>query len=128
MYKCVYYLFLAIECITPKKLNGTCINLKDCMLLKNLLVTQRQNITVATFLKKSRCGYEGKFPKVCCPSNTTIPETSKSNNSTKTLRSVDSSIYDIVSYSKFPSQKSCGHSNSSRIRIVGGNQAELGRY
>lgn len=112
------------ECITPKKLNGTCINLKDCQLLKHLLETQRSNETIVAFLRKSRCGYEGKFPKVCCPSVTS--NTSKSDNTTKTIRSVDSSEYDIVSYSKFPSQKTCGRSNSSRIRIVGGNRAELG--
>lgn len=114
-------LFLVTECTTPKKLTGNCINLKDCKLLRNLLETQRTNETIANFLRKSRCGYEGKFPKVCCPI-----DIAKSDNSTKTSRSVDSSEYDIISYSKFPSQKTCGRTNSTRIRIVGGNRAELG--
>jgi len=77
------------------------------------------------------CGYEGKDPKVCCPlpNEPTLPtyttETSQgtTNHNSDTL---GSAIYETVSSIKLPSQKTCGRSNSSHIRIVGGNPAELG--
>lgn len=121
-------LFMVLECFTPNDLNGSCINIKSCPPLRTLLETQRTNSTVVTFLRNSMCGYEGKDPKVCCPL-----DNEPSNNPDTTQRittsrpdSSGSTVYETVTSIKLPSQKTCGRSNSSHVRIVGGNPAELG--
>ncbi|CAH1710302.1 venom protease [Aphis gossypii] len=118
------------ECFTPNDLNGSCINIKSCPPLRTLLETQRTNSTVVTFLRNSMCGYEGKDPKVCCPL-----DNEPSNNPDTTQRittsrpdSSGSTVYETVTSIKLPSQKTCGRSNSSHVRIVGGNPAELGAW
>lgn len=117
-----------LECFTPNDLNGNCINIKRCPKLRSLLETQRQNASIATFLRNSMCGYEGKDPKVCCPLENepnTYTETSQ-RITTQKPDSTGSAVYETVTSIKLPSQKTCGRTNSSHVRIVGGNPAELG--
>jgi len=76
------------------------------------------------------CGYEGRDPKVCCPLDnepTTYTDTTQRITTQKT-DSAGSAVYETVTSIKLPSQKTCGRTNSSHVRIVGGNPAELGRY
>uniref|UniRef100_A0A2S2Q5Y0 CLIP domain-containing serine protease n=1 Tax=Sipha flava TaxID=143950 RepID=A0A2S2Q5Y0_9HEMI len=126
-------IFLFLECFTPNDLNGVCINIKRCPSLLMLLENQRKNSTIAAFLRNSMCGYEGRDPKVCCaldsetnnnpsqnippPTTTVRPNTSFGSDNVETVKS-----------SKLPSQSTCGKSNSSHIRIVGGIPADLGAW
>lgn len=80
------------------------------------------------------CGYEGRDPKVCCPlenESFNNPETTQSTTTqrmtTQRPNSSGSTGYETVSSIKLPSQQTCGRTNASHIRIVGGNPAELGR-
>lgn len=93
-----------------------------------MLETQRNNATVVAFLRKSMCGYEGRDPKVCCPLSdeyTNIPSTTESSPTQKTGH-VGSSGYETIKSPKLPSQKTCGRSNTTHVRVVGGQPAELG--
>lgn len=96
-----------------------------------MLETQRSNATVVAYLRKSMCGYDGKDPKVCCrlnDKNTNTPQPLVSQPSTVKLVSLGSSGYETVKSQKLPSQKMCGRTNSTHIRVIGGQPSELGRY
>lgn len=138
-----------IECFTPNDENGVCINILRCPVLRRMLETQRQNSTVVTFLRNSACGYEGRNPKVCCPLDN---EPTRPTNNHQTLETTTSRLggsnsnrpnnrpntgssnnnnnnnyNENVSSIKLPSQSTCGKTNTSHIRIVGGNPADLGK-
>lgn len=62
-------------CITPLSTPGTCINIKNCELLVNILKRPRPlSQNMLDFLRDSQCGFEDSTPKVCCPNQGTIPE------------------------------------------------------
>lgn len=91
--------------------------MKRCPSLSSLLLNQRKNITVKDSLRSSHCGYEGIYPKVCCPLN---------NNTTRIIPQKDryeSNGYETVLSSKLPSQKTCGRINQNITKtITDGNQ------
>lgn len=130
------------ECFTPNDLNGECINIRQCPPLLTLLDTQRKNATVAAFLRQSSCGYVGRDPKVCCPLDDEPTSTTEhyvnSNPVTRPNRPVtgpaqlgndnNNNNYNTVTSNKLPSQSTCGQTNTSHIRIVGGNPADLGAW
>ncbi|KAG7204079.1 hypothetical protein KM043_001930 [Ampulex compressa] len=74
------------SCITPLKTSGTCINIRNCQPLVNILRRARPlSQQSLEFLRNSQCGFEGTYPKVCCedqipgtvledPAPTTIPD------------------------------------------------------
>ncbi|XP_011701245.1 PREDICTED: venom protease-like [Wasmannia auropunctata] len=89
-------------CRNPQGYVGTCINIKSCTSLFNLLKLNKENPQVLEFLRASICGYEGNDPKVCCPSS--------------------KSEYGPL----YPPE--CGFSNVIPQRIVGGTPAPLGAW
>lgn len=102
-------------------------------MLLSLLNNQRKNDTVKALLRNSFCGYEKKDPKVCCPlenEEVSVPSNQPGYENTErpkiTQKPVDQSDYETVSSSKLPSQSTCGRTNVSHERIVGGIPAELG--
>ncbi|XP_017888028.2 venom serine protease Bi-VSP-like [Ceratina calcarata] len=101
----ISFLKLAIsqECMTPTQVAGTCIDIKNCQPLLELL--RREGAKAADFAKKFICRIEGKNPIVCCPG--------KSGGST------ERNLYGPL----LPPQ--CGFSNVFRPRIVGGMPAKL---
>jgi len=79
--------------------------------------------SVLVFLKKSFCGFEGRNTKVCCAlENQVEPATQNSPNVVGLIGTTNNGLS-----SKLPLQTTCGISNVTRIRIIGGNPAELGR-
>ncbi|PSN55476.1 Venom serine protease Bi-VSP [Blattella germanica] len=67
----VSFLLVAIigadgACKTPRGQEGTCINIKQCPELIDMLRNQRNKPGIADFLRASACGFEGRDPKVCC--------------------------------------------------------------
>ncbi|XP_050544569.1 venom protease-like [Daktulosphaira vitifoliae] len=130
------------DCFTPNDENGVCVNIKRCPHLLNLLESQRRNSTVVAFLRNSMCGYEGRDPKVCCGldnenANNNVNMNSNNGNddnfgsSTRptrpgtTQRPTTSSYSETVISSKLPLLNSCGRSNATQNRIVGGQPADL---
>lgn len=65
-----------------------------------------KNQSIINLLSKSFCGYEGAYPKVCCPLT---------------------SDYVTVWSSKLPSGQTCGISLVTKVKIFGGTPAELGK-
>jgi len=76
--------------------------------------------SVLVYLKKSFCGFEGRNTKVCC---------ALESNVTPTKPNVEQQTGNIgLGFKlKIPSETTCGISNVTRIRIIGGNPAELGK-
>ncbi|XP_026805755.1 uncharacterized protein LOC113548864 [Rhopalosiphum maidis] len=112
------------ECNTPNFEKGVCINIKSCPKLLTLLENQRHMPPVLVFLKKSFCGFEGTNTKVCCAlENISTPVPSRIEENRTTTKGTVSDLR-----SKLPSQTTCGISNVTRIRIIGGNPSELGAW
>lgn len=120
---------MLLDCFTPSDSNGYCINLKRCPRLRILVETQRQNATVVAYLRSSFCGYEGKDVKVCCPLENEQTSTTEYVHTDRTTRGQTSNIgtrQPIVDSPKLPSINTCGKTNTSQNRIVGGHPADLG--
>ncbi|KAE9537839.1 hypothetical protein AGLY_005811 [Aphis glycines] len=109
------------ECNTPNFEKGICVDIKRCPKLLTLLENQRHVPSVLVYLKKSFCGFEGRNTKVCC---------ALENNVTPTKPNVQQQTGNIgLGFKlKIPSETTCGISNVTRIRIIGGNPAELGSW
>ncbi|VVC37366.1 Hypothetical protein CINCED_3A008244 [Cinara cedri] len=125
------------ECLTPLHDIGVCINIKGCPLLLSLFENERDNESVVLFLKKSFCGHENRFPKVCCPLenddifirtlvddilDTPAVFSLSRENSTSSEYNRTASVSPV----KLPSSDQCGRSNVTLSRIKGGINAELG--
>lgn len=88
---------------------------------------QRQNSTVTDFLRNSLCGYEGKYPKVCCELDSQPTDNSPSTTTTaRAVVSLRSDNVETVKSTKLPSQSTCGKSDNPHDRVVGGVPAILG--
>lgn len=115
-------MFYDIECFTPNDLNGVCINIKTCPLLRSLLQNGITNDTVKSFIRNSSCGFEGRVPKVCCPLDIESISTSTIKNyqmiTTHKTVNFASSGYETVSSTKLPSQNTCGRNNQTSKRIL----------
>lgn len=85
-----------------------------------LFENPQKNSTIAEFLHNSKCGYEGNDPKLCCALGN--EPSSASNQTTPPPTTTERINYSI----KLPSLSTCGRSNSSHTRIVGGSPADLG--
>lgn len=107
--------FSTISCTTPLGEAGTCIGIRQCQSLLNILLTQGN--AAGNFLRSSVCGYEGFDPRVCCPGN---PETSSEPSGP--YETIESSSYGPL----YPDQ--CGFSNTTHTRVVGGIPAKLGAW
>ncbi|XP_058796722.1 melanization protease 1-like [Phymastichus coffea] len=58
-----------IRCTMPNQQLGTCINIRRCPSMLDMLQTRPLTPQITDFLRKSQCGYEGSNPKVCCKYN-----------------------------------------------------------
>jgi transmembrane serine protease 9 len=97
-----------------------CLNIKQCPSLLNLLRQQLDIAGVADFLRASACGYEGRDPKVCCPSVATGTTGPPPENNTRAP---------VTEYVRLPDLSECGivGPGVEDRRIVGGYPAELGK-
>lgn len=113
-------------CQNPQGQPGTCINIRNCAVLLNLLQTESQNPQVVNFLRSSVCGFEGRNPRVCCPTGINGGNTDDSGNAGNNLEGDQGrgEITNTVYGPLYPPD--CGFSNVSLRRIVGGEPAALG--
>ncbi|XP_020292830.1 venom protease-like [Pseudomyrmex gracilis] len=117
------------ECENPEGLIGTCINIKTCPVLLNLLKSNAQDPSVRNFLRSSLCGFEGKDPKVCCPTgrNDENIDSNTGNNNGNADGDRDRKEITNTRYGPlYPPQ--CGYSNVTFHRVVGGEPASLGSW
>jgi len=114
-------------CQNSRRQLGTCINIRNCSILLNLLQSSSQDPTVGNFLRSSVCGYEGKDPRVCCPSDTGDGNTDGIGNTDSNVND-DRGRKEIMNTAYGPLYPpDCGSSNVSLRRIVGGQPASLGK-
>jgi len=114
------FLFSSTECNTPNFEKGVCIDVKSCPKLLNLIENQRHVPSVLDFLRKSICGFEGKIRKMCCAlesNETTVPPRVE-----VATENTDSDLK-----LRIPLETTCGISNVTRVKIIGGSPSELGK-
>nr|XP_015836792.1 PREDICTED: uncharacterized protein LOC661375 [Tribolium castaneum] len=95
---------VVIACTTPKGEQGDCRSLNHCQPLRSILERRPMSQEDNKYLINSICGYEGLWPKMCCPSNTFI----------------------VPKKPLLPDKDQCGIFTASRI--FGGMQTELDEF
>nr|AAV91012.1 hemolymph proteinase 15 [Manduca sexta] len=55
------------NCSTPNGDGGTCKSLYECEIYQKMFRKTNRTPQDEQFLRNSKCGFEGKVPKVCCP-------------------------------------------------------------
>lgn len=130
------------SCTTPDNQPGNCVNIRNCQYMYELLTTRGREQAVVTYLRRSQCGMENNWPKVCCNSNQAIgsstttspppPVTSRTTTTTSrptpttppptqvtqrgtTVRGRPTKNYGV-----------CGRSTRQEEKITGGRNATLG--
>ncbi|KAG8236449.1 hypothetical protein J437_LFUL016745 [Ladona fulva] len=61
-------------CVTPNSSRGTCIEVRDCTPLLNLLQAKPLSQANLEYLRKSQCGFHDRQPLVCCPRQNPAPK------------------------------------------------------
>lgn len=74
------------SCQTPKGENGECKSISDCQPLLLLLQKQPRKPEDVDHLRRSQCGIDGSYPKVCCPVEDT---SSRSANPVEETKPID---------------------------------------
>lgn len=127
MHKCYYSSYILFEfrytggtCQNPQGQRGTCISIRSCTVLLNLLKSNPQNRQVTNFLRASVCGYEGDDPWVCCPSDGGNTGDTNGLEGDRDRNEIKNTAYGPL----YP--PTCGLSNVTLRRIVGGQPASLG--
>ncbi|KAK9509067.1 hypothetical protein O3M35_006466 [Rhynocoris fuscipes] len=108
-------------CTTPDGVSGSCLNIKQCPPLLELLKKSKTIPGAADFLKRSLCRYDNSDPVVCCPQQSSRFPEDRPRNPTNTGIVADE-------FPQFPSPPYCGAKGNGEIRIVGGMLASLGDF
>mgnify|MGYP003343779468 CR=1 FL=1 len=93
------------QCVTPNEKPGTCIPIRECAPLVEILQHSVINPDEIELLQASQCGRSGNQPKVCCPTETST---------------------EVVTSDLLPTPEQCGQVLGQRI--VGGNAARLDEF
>ncbi|XP_063985537.1 CLIP domain-containing serine protease HP8-like [Diachasmimorpha longicaudata] len=107
------------SCRNPNGIIGTCINIRQCPSLLNILQYENSDPQKIKFLQNSICGYEGKDPKLCCvdqqlPTPTLAPDPNDNNNNGNIA-----SRSDLL-------PENCGP--DLQLKIVGGVQVRIDEF
>lgn len=103
-------------CYTSKKESGTCINIKKCPYMIQLLVTHRTDPKTLEYLRGSTCGFDGNDPMVCCPQLDKVDAGDRNNMNNGQNNPI------------LPTKPTCGLSNVTNSRVVGGVPASLNEF
>ncbi|XP_065221065.1 venom protease-like [Planococcus citri] len=131
-------------CTTPDNQSGTCINIRNCPNLYQLLTTRGREPAVANYLRRSQCGMEYNWPKVCCnfnsanaspvpvapvtPTPTRPPVTPSPTPVTPAPTSATQRTTKIRGNPTTPNYALCGRSTRKEEKITGGRNATLGDW
>lgn len=113
-------------CSTPRNEIGTCIGIRECRYLYDLLEREKNNPRAVQYVRNSHCGVEGRLPKVCCPQYTLDQQAT-----TTTTSRPGSNRNKLPAFNKLPSaaRNECGvNAFDSSKRIVGGTPSERGQW
>lgn len=97
-----------------------------------MLLTSNQDQRTVDILRASQCGFEGRYPKVCCSLSTVSSSTTTTTTTARTTTDPDV----IQRTTKTASQRAgpeedysvCGKVSITADRIVDGKPAELGTF
>ncbi|KAJ8673963.1 hypothetical protein QAD02_005225 [Eretmocerus hayati] len=135
-------------CSTPERRQGTCINIKQCPKLIQLLQIPLTNEN-RQYLLSSQCGFDGNVPKVCCedrvqnqfptqrptqrPNQWTTPWTTQRVTQRSTERPGagqvdDLAAPDVTSHPniRFLDLNNCGPISDQKI--IGGNKTRINEF
>ncbi|XP_071451047.1 venom protease-like [Hetaerina americana] len=117
-------------CSTPSDESGTCIVLRTCPPMVNLLRSGQ-----SAYLRRAICGYDGLEPKVCCPDSRAGPvappstaPTTTSTTTTTTTTAPPPLLLPNQGFEEEDDAVKCGFSNVTHFRVVGGTEAKLGAW
>ena len=128
------------SCKTPNNEDGNCQNIRTC---EPLLMKLSDVVKNGNFLRASVCGFEGKYPRVCCPISfggggggggprpfPSLPRPFPSLPNTNENREGGGGGgggggHNIQNYGPLFSPE-CGTTNVKLTRVVGGVPAKLG--
>ncbi|XP_031825659.1 CLIP domain-containing serine protease HP8-like [Nomia melanderi] len=123
------------SCTTPNGAPGTCIGIRQCVPLLNILQMRPLPSEAINFLRQSQCGFAGSNPEVCCPNQgpdvstpsrgdgTQVPD--GSGNQTPTGNEGNENVqYDLSNNPLLPAD--CGKDLSQRI--VGGDRTDIDEF
>lgn len=108
-------------CLTAINEQGSCINIKQCSYMYNLLRTQSNHTDATIYLQKSKCGYEGGEVKICCP---TTPATSSQRPSPPNQPNPPNQS----NAARLNFNQMCGVQLHTENKIVNGHEAMLGDW
>lgn len=121
-------------CVTPNGANGVCIGIRRCSVLMNILETRPLPPGAVEFLKQSQCGFEGKDPRVCCPTGGSTPPRGDNQNETNNMGTdsdsgvvgddLTASSYDLSNNPLLPTE--CGKDLTQRI--FGGETTDIDEF
>lgn len=113
---CFWILWIDEPCITNDNVQGTCIDLKRCKNLHDLVANKiARTPQTEEFFRKNKCGWNNNEPKVCC------------SDTPSSLVDVDNTLTSRGSKTK-SKPADCGKSSKNAEKIFGGRPAELGEY
>ncbi|KAJ4436616.1 hypothetical protein ANN_16747, partial [Periplaneta americana] len=126
------------QCVGPTGQKGSCVVIQECQSLLSLLKQKPVRPETADFLRRSQCGFEGRNPKVCCPSSQTVPDVPTPGEDDDRLSGGDrdggsgpQTEKQTAGWESHPNARllplaECGLDGSQRI--WGGNVTELGEF
>ncbi|XP_063832514.1 uncharacterized protein LOC135081672 isoform X2 [Ostrinia nubilalis] len=123
------------SCETVDQQIGSCISILQCAPYLQLLKESRTNPQAVQVLRKSQCGFEGNYPKVCCPRPgipdappTAPPTTTTTTTAAPPVSNEPPNVNPEDLLGSFPEPPVCGSSNATFSRVVGGIPAKLGDF
>ncbi|XP_011306722.1 venom protease-like [Fopius arisanus] len=113
--------FSTQECVNPLGRSGSCINIRDCGPLIEIL--RRDGNSAGDFLRRSVCRFEGSNPIVCCPSGN-----GEFRNRSTTHTTIPTSQRDSTYFPIYPPVCGTPMANIEVPKVVGGVPAKLGAW
>ncbi|XP_073959325.1 venom serine protease Bi-VSP-like isoform X2 [Choristoneura fumiferana] len=113
---------------------GSCIQVSECQPYVALIQQSRSNPRALQLLRQAHCGFQGNYPKVCCPRpgfSSELPSTPSTTTTTTTTEAAVVMPEDPKpkpAAVQLPEAPTCGFSNASFSRVVNGVPAELGDF
>lgn len=115
----------AQDCSTSRRESGTCIGIRQCPKMLNILQQRPLSSEDLQYLQQSQCSFERNNPIVCCPLESPSVVTSRPPNiGGEVGGNPGSPNFNLRSHPLLPSN--CGEETSERI--VGGERTDIDEF
>ncbi|CAO1378673.1 unnamed protein product [Diamesa hyperborea] len=130
--------------LCPYGTPGNCINFRYCPHIVSLIlqINQKKDDAIENYIRRSVCGFDNLDPLVCCPALIFMDTSSSSAQQPFVFSTVNSQppapAQPITILQPLPpsapdslptnDRDKCGVSNTTKTRVVGGVNAQLGSY